>query len=265
MTNRETNHNFEIMKSNAILLLGAVLLALAPGAYAITEAPTRLPSTAAEPAGGFTGKVIETTNATRYTYILVDTGKEKIWAAAPRFPVKTGDQVKVAPGVPMNHFESKALNRTFDTVYFTDRVTVAGASQPAAKSLEEAHASVPGFPLSTPPPHLDFAGLKKPEDGCTVAETYALKAKLANKTVLVRGKVVKYNGKIMKKNWLHIRDGTGDAGVNDLAITTTDTAKVGDTVLVRGTLALDRDFGYGYKYDLILENSKVTVEAPPKP
>jgi hypothetical protein len=69
----------------------------------------------------------------------------------------------------------------------------------------------------------------------------------------------------MNKNWLHVQDGTGAAGANDLTVTTADTAKVGDTVLVTGTLGLMRDFGYGYKYEVLLENSKVTVEAAAKP
>ena len=256
---------FEIRKTGAMIVVGALVLGWAPGTHAITEAPTPAPNAGAQPAGGFAGKVVETMNAARYTYVLVDTGKEKLWAAAPQFPVKTGDQVKITQSTPMSQFESKALHRTFATVYFTDRIAVVGAAPPTAKSLEDVHASVKGFPLTTPPPKLDFVGLKKPEGGYTVAETYARKAKLATQTVQVRGKVVKYNGKIMKRNWLHLQDGTGALGANDLAVTTTDTAKVGDTVLVRGTLVLDRDFGSGYKYDLLIENAKVTVESPSKP
>ena len=74
--------------------------------------------------------------------------------------------------------------------------------------------------------------------------------------------MVKFNQQIMGKNWLHIRDGSGeaDAKTNDLTVTTGVTAKVGDTVLVTGKLVLDKDFGYGYKYAVIIEDAKVTVE-----
>ena len=254
------------MKTSVMIVIGALVLGLVPGTHAITEAPTPAPNAGAQPAGAFAGTVVETMNAARYTYVLVDTGKEKIWAAAPQFPVKTGDRVKITQSTPMSQFESKVLHRTFDTIFFTDRIAVIGAAQPDSKTLEDAHASVKGFPLTTPPAKLDFSQLKKPTGGCTVAEAYAQKVKLAGQTVVVRGKVAKYNARIMKKNWLHIQDGTGAAGANDLAVTTADTAKVGDTVLVRGTLVLDKDFGYNYKYDLLLENSKVTVETPsPKP
>jgi hypothetical protein len=71
---------------------------------------------------------------------------------------------------------------------------------------------------------------------------------------------VKFNGGILGKNWLHVRDGSGAEGTNDLTVTTDAVVKVGDLVLVTGTLASDRDFGSGYKYALIVENAKVKVE-----
>ncbi|HKK00777.1 MAG TPA: hypothetical protein VJ955_01300, partial [Desulfuromonadales bacterium] len=86
------------------------------------------------------------------------------------------------------------------------------------------------------------------------------KGKLAGKQVVVRGKVVKYTQQVMGKNWLHIEDGTGKAGAKDLTVTTTASAKLGDTVLVSGPITLNKDFGYGYKYDVIMQNAKVKVE-----
>ena len=77
---------------------------------------------------------------------------------------------------------------------------------------------------------------------------------------MIRGKVVKYNAEIMGRNWLHIQDGTGAIGGNDLLITSSDKAKVGDTVLIVGTVAINKDFGAGYKYRVLVEDAKVTVE-----
>jgi hypothetical protein len=76
----------------------------------------------------------------------------------------------------------------------------------------------------------------------------------------VRARVVKFNAQILGKNWLHVRDGSGAEGTNDLTVTTAATAKVGDLVLVTGTLATDRDFGSGYKYPLIVEDAKVVAQ-----
>ena len=105
-------------------------------------------------------------------------------------------------------------------------------------------------------------GIKRADGGNTIQEIFAAQSKLAGKTVIVRGKVVKYNSQIMGKNWLHIRDGSGSANKadNDLTITTDTAAKLGDTVLVTGNVSTKKDFGAGYKYDVILEDAKVTVE-----
>ena len=106
---------------------------------------------------------------------------------------------------------------------------------------------------------VSFSGIKKADK--TVAELYAGKAGLAGTAVSVRGKVVKFSAQIMGKNWVHVQDGTGSSGTNDLTATTANTAKVGDIVLVSGKITQNKDFGGGYKYALVLEDAKVTVEA----
>jgi hypothetical protein len=107
---------------------------------------------------------------------------------------------------------------------------------------------------------LDFSKIVKPTGGKTVQEVYQDKTKLNGKRVTLRGKVVKYNGEILGKNWLHLRDGTGTEPTNDLTVTSQSKAKVGDTVLVDGIVRIDRDFGAGYKYDVMIEDAKVAVE-----
>jgi hypothetical protein len=65
----------------------------------------------------------------------------------------------------------------------------------------------------------------------------------------------------MKKNWIHLRDGSaGKTGANDLTVTTDQKAEVGDTVVVKGRLAVNRDFGSGYRYDVIVESATVDPE-----
>jgi hypothetical protein len=82
---------------------------------------------------------------------------------------------------------------------------------------------------------------------------------LAGKTVTVRGKVVKVNGGILDRNWIHLQDGTGKAadGTHDLLITSDGTARVGDIVTATGTIAVDKDFTAGYAYKVMLENAKI--------
>lgn len=97
------------------------------------------------------------------------------------------------------------------------------------------------------------------KDGRTVAEIYASRTTLKGTQVVVRGTVVKWNAGILGRNWMHLRDGSGSpqGHDNDLAVTTSETVAKGDVVLVRGTLALDQDFGAGYVYPVILQDAKL--------
>jgi hypothetical protein len=80
--------------------------------------------------------------------------------------------------------------------------------------------------------------------------------------VTVRGKIVKFNGGILGTNWLHIQDGSGSAkdGSNDLTVTSDGGAAVGDVITATGTIAIDKDFGAGYAYAVILEKATVVVK-----
>ena len=92
---------------------------------------------------------------------------------------------------------------------------------------------------------------------------YAGKASLVGKPVVVRGKVVKVNQGILGRNWIHLQDGTGAAGANDLLITTDAAAApatLGDVVVARGTLVADKDFGSGYKYALLVEGATLAAK-----
>jgi hypothetical protein len=125
-----------------------------------------------------------------------------------------------------------------------------------------------GMPASQPHPvpaapagAVDLDGIEKADGGRTIAEIFAEKDQLAGQTVLFRGRVVKTNAGIMGRNWLHIRDGSGAEGTNDLTVTTVDVLpNVGDTVLVSGPLEVNKDFGMGYQYEAIIEDADVRVE-----
>lgn len=235
--------------------------------------PAATPATATPPpttvekqlpgAARIAGKVAETQDAAGYTYVLVDTGSDKVWAAVPKMEVKVGDPIDLPPGMPMRNFKSESLNKTFELVYFVDPGQAAPAAMPGAAGA--APADMPaGHPQVAEGQgagvEIAAGSVAKAEGGVTVSEIHSKKAELVGKPLSLRGKVVKFNAGIMGKNWIHVRDGSGGEGSNDLTVTTAGMAKVGDTVLVKGTLVADKDFGAGYKYDLIVEDAVVTVE-----
>ena len=92
----------------------------------------------------------------------------------------------------------------------------------------------------------------------TVAEIYENKATLAGQTISVQGKVVKVVNGIMKRNFIHVQDGTGDADSSNLIVTSKQTANVGDQVSVSGVVAVNRDFGGGYTYALLIEEATIS-------
>jgi hypothetical protein len=93
-------------------------------------------------------------------------------------------------------------------------------------------------------------------DCITIAKLLADKKGYKGKVIKVKGVVTKYNGGIMGKNWVHIQDGTENQEGFDLTVTTDISVSIGDTVTFEGKIALDKDFGYGYMYSVIMEEGK---------
>ena len=217
--------------------------------------------------GSITGTVLETIDAAGYTYIRLKTPKEEIWAAVQKATVKKGSKVTIVNATLMEGFESNTLKRKFDRIFFGNLSTGSSGTMnpspfaPGHGTQKQGSIKAQHSGVANGSQDIGEIKVKKAEgsDGKTVAEIYANKAKLKDTTVSVRGKVVKYNPKIMGKNWVHLRDGTGspEKKDNDITVTTLDTVVVGDEVLVRGKVHLDRDFGSGYSYPVIIEDGKV--------
>ena len=245
-----------------IIVAGVMLLAMERG----MEAAEMCSAAAGEMAAGqadaaFTGVVLATTNASRYTYVQINTGKETLWAAGPAFEVKIGDRVSFSGAMLMKSFTSRALGRKFDELYMCGSIVPVGS---AAASGPSGHATLPaGHPALAGEKGAvssDIPVIKKPDGGKTVAEIWAGKAALADKQVVVRAKVMKVSRKILGMNWLHLRDGSGVEGQNDLVVTTKDEVQAGDVITVSGTVHTDRDLGSGYRYDVIVENATVVTK-----
>ena len=96
--------------------------------------------------------------------------------------------------------------------------------------------------------------------GVTVQDLYADMSGYEGKTVSIHGEVTKFNTKIMGRNWVHLQDGSSSGDYFDLTITTMAPVKVGDVVVFKGVVTLNKDFGAGYKYDLIMEEAVLIRE-----
>lgn len=208
---------------------------------------------AAELAAPHTGKVVETLNSGGYTYVCLEKGGKKTWVAVPEMSgVKVGSEMSFTPGSEMVNFKSKTLGRTFDSIYFSSGPMATAGNVEGKKSKGSASG------LTSPAEKIKVEKATGP-NAHTIAELYQQKAKLDGKNVLVRGKVTKVAAGIMGKNWIHLQDGSGDSkkGTHDLTVTSQSLPATGDVVTVSGKLAKDKDFGGGYKYEVIIEDGAI--------
>ena len=201
------------------------------------------------------GKVVETMDGGGYTYVNLEKDGKKTWVAFSTLPTRVGDNLTFNGCMEMPNFQSKALNRKFDTILFCGEPTV----KPGASAAKLKDKKSPGSTGA-----VAAAGKIKVEkasgaNAYTVAEIFAKRGALNGKQVVVKGQVVKVASGIMDKTWIHLQDGTGSEKqkTHDLVVTSKDSAEVGDVVTVSGTLAKDKDFGSGYKYNVIIEKGIV--------
>jgi hypothetical protein len=190
--------------------------------------------------------VKEVLNANAYTYLLVTEGEKEFWIAIPKTDVKVGKTYTYEGGMEMKKFESKDLKRTFDSVLFVE-----GIIDPNPPAATETATTLPKVTTST---ELS-KGITLAKGGISIFDLYSTKDKLAGKTVILTGKVVKFMPEIMSKNWIHLQDGTSYNGFNDITITTAIKVKVDEIVSLKGKVVLNKDLGSGYKYDILIEDA----------
>jgi hypothetical protein len=188
--------------------------------------------------------------SSQYTYLKVNEDDKDYWIAISRQEVKKGGTYYIGTGLEMKNFTSKELKRTFDVIFFVQDFSDQPIPDPKTKAL----AAMSGKKAAE---KKEGINVKPAEGGITIAELFSNKDKYAGKTIKISGEVVKFNSGIMNKCWIHIQDGTEAEGSFDLTITAKDTVKVGDVVTFEGSISLDKDFGAGYTYDVIMEDAKL--------
>jgi len=207
-----------------------------------------------------TGKAVEVLNSSGYTYLLLEKNGVREWVAIPELYVLVGDEVELQGGVPMGEFSSKSMNRKFDQITFSNGPTEAYNK----RRKESAHK---GVNMSEPAPGKKkgsgkvVEGLKVEKaagaNAYTLEEVMQKRAELQDKTIVVRGQVVKVSSGIMGHNWVHITDASGGKWDNKLVVTTQDSPEVGDVVTATGVFHNNVDFGGGYYYEIIMEDATV--------
>ena len=195
-------------------------------------------------------EVKEVILAQAYTYLKVEEGDGTYWLAVGETDVEKGDVIYFNSFLVMNEFNSKELNRNFEQILFVDRISdkpITDKDQP----VRSERSNRPGTDYAK---LLDSIKIDPVPGGMTIQQVYENANDLDKKELVVRGQVTKINRDIMKRNWVHIMDGTKGER-SDLTFTTQEDFQIGDTVTVKGVIAVDKEYGAGYVYPVILEDA----------
>jgi hypothetical protein len=222
-----------------------------PQQPAHTQQSATQPQPANTAPNAHTAVVKEIIQGASYTYLNVKEDDRVYWMATKKTQVQLEETISFADSMAMTNFTSKELQRTFDTIYFVGSISKASSSDPhaAAQPMADPHQSKAAIETQN-------IVIEPVEGGVSIGDIFTNRASYANKIVRVKGKVVKLNLAIMGKNWVHLQDGTGEEGTNDLLVTTNDQVTLGEVATFEGTITLDKNFGMGYVYEVLMEQAK---------
>jgi hypothetical protein len=184
----------------------------------------------------------------KYTYLDVTENGERFWIAAPRTEVQKGATYYYTGGLKKTNFKSTEYDRVFETIYLVSQI-VPQDEMASGSAVDRAMARQNEQPGSSP------VNTAPTGDVVKISEILSNSAKYEGQVVRVKGRCVKINKMIMGRNWVHLEDGSVSG--KDLTITTMADVPVGSSVTMSGTIALNRDFGAGYKYEVIMEDARV--------
>ena len=90
----------------------------------------------------YAGKVLETMDAAKYTYVKIKNSKgEELWAAGPTTKLKVGDEISLGQAMLMQNFKSKSLNRVFTKIYFVQQISLKDGKK-VKSALQNEHAQM---------------------------------------------------------------------------------------------------------------------------
>lgn len=194
--------------------------------------------------------VKEILQTSSYTYLKFEGDGEEYWGAIPRRDdIVKGNTYYFDSSMEMKNFPSKELDRTFDRIYFIESIRDTPYPKPDQVNMDKRGSSQVG--------NMEVETIERVEGGITIAELYDNKSDFAGKIVKIKGKVVKFTTAVLGKNWVHIQDGTISGNNLDITITTVDVVNIDDIATFEGLVVLDKDFGSGYAYDVIIEDAKL--------
>ena len=204
-----------------------------------------------------TVKVNEMLKTDKYLYLNVsEKGTvDPFWIATRISDITVGETYFYKGGLLKTNFESKEFNRVFDKIYLVSSNLVLANHASNTGFKKKADTPVKAEVKTTPSKITSTKKTAEVKGSVKIADLVKNVQKYAGKTIQISGTCSKINAEIMGKNWIHLRDGSQDD--YDLVVTSAEMVNEGDVITIKAVVTLNKDFGAGYKYDLILEDGTI--------
>jgi len=161
-----------------------------------------------------------------------------------------------AVAVPLGEHDCQPIGGPMKSSLLLAVLAVAFAAQAMPGAQQGAN---PHSKTAPPATKVEKVAKATTPDAKTVEEVIAGRTALKDKTVTLRGQVVKVTTGVLNKTWVHLQDGSGSSakGTHDILVTTTDEVAVGAIVTAQGTVRTDVTIGPGYAYEVLVEGAKL--------
>lgn len=199
------------------------------------------------------GEVLEVVQVKSYTYLRINDNNTEKWLAVPSINAEVGEVYFYKGGMEMPNFKSNELDRMFDVVLFLQTISK-NKEGLEVKQFKHDVSILKKKNANKSNEKLEIT-VEAIENAISINELIKNMDLYKDKVVKVKGQVTKFSSQIMSKNWIHLQDGTDFNGEFDLTLTTNAIVSIGDVVVFEGKVSLNKDFGAGYFYKLIIENA----------
>ena len=191
-------------------------------------------------------RILKVTPGEKYRYAEVQEGDKTYWIASTNRDLRVGETYFYNEALIRAQFESKELQTVFDTLRLVTRLVPEGRQGELKAPLHKVNAENPHDQKQEADPQAAVS--------LDLSELIQNPAAYENQWVEFSGTCVKVNPGIMGRNWVHLR-ALGEGG-EEVVLTTQEEIAVGKEVRMQAVVRRNRDFGSGYRYELLLEEGK---------
>ncbi len=189
----------------------------------------------------------------KYIYARVKEGEQLYWIATQKQDLEIGTPYLYNESLLKTQFESKEFDRVFDTIFLVntlvpkDHGIIEGTFHGSQKS--NGKIAVIRDAIAKQDSAAIFMG------NVRIADLVNDPGKYEGNEVVIKGECIKVNANILDRNWLHMKDGSKDD--YDLIVTSEEKVQKGAQISLRGIVRLNKDFGSGYSYPILIENGRL--------